>query len=188
MKDVGSLCSQTRSKKKNVDLLALYPGPRHKNENVTINMAALVEDMIELEEVGMEVEDCYLKKMFPENKEIYQYTHKAYLGPIYADTPARHELAGAISHSARMGDMRAFFPGDGIEGEKKCYYSGYAEPKAIQICKRAGGETVVENYYAHDKKIWYNEETMKLKGEATMTKNYPANKTGFHSASNTLRH
>ena len=162
-----------------MDLCALFPGPKHKEENMKVLLEPLVDEFIELHEKGVEVEDCYLAQFATPENQVHKYTHRAFLGPIYSDTPARHELMCAMSHAAKYGDPRSNWRATGAPGQKQCYYAGYAYPVWREdIQDPETGEMGVK-VHADAKGMQYSHTQMLKRAEMAALREADPNKTGF---------
>ena len=171
------------SESSNVDMCALYPGPRHGGiKDISILQQPFVEDMRTLAEEGVEVEDCWLKSLFPNRPEVYRYVYHYYLLAVHADSPARCELAQALGLNSYKGDYRSMWRGN-MSG-KHVYYAGYDEPQmqSFPDPNSVGGH-VTGLFHANDTRLWINSETMKELGELTILGTYPQESTGFKGVS-----
>ena len=97
---------QGRSKKKNIDLLGLFTGPRHgADKDVAVLMEPFTFEMNKLCYQGMKVSD----KWFGEVYNIPDYIIHVYLGAVHADSPARISLLRAMGVGAKKVENRSSF-------------------------------------------------------------------------------
>jgi len=109
-----------RSKKHNVFLWCLFPGPRQKRISVDLMFAPLVEELERLGTSGLPVFDAYLGE---------EVTHFPYLGPVSVDTKAREVLLRTVAVGSKRPDYRTRYKAaDWDNVNRHAYCTGYATP------------------------------------------------------------